>query len=138
MPALSCPKNSQSLYRPRRPEKTVLFEIVKKHYKTWHKNAQNPVLQYIDKEFTNYLGCGILARGCACAHCEDCRQEFLVAFSCKGRVRHRLFVRVQQMIGDCMHCLTKIAQNLQRNWRFCSKFYSIFFFSPKKLEIVLE
>jgi hypothetical protein len=85
MATVSCPKKSQSVYRPRRPEKTVLFEVVKKHYKTWHKNAENPVPQYVDKEFKGYLGCGILAKGFACARCEDCRQEFLLAFSCKGR-----------------------------------------------------
>src|SRR5207253_10555962 len=76
---------SQSVYRPRWPEKTVLFSVVKKHYTTWHKNAENPVPQYIDKEFKSYLGCGILAKGFACARCEDCRQEFLIAFSCKRR-----------------------------------------------------
>jgi hypothetical protein len=85
MSTLSCQKKAQAIYRPRRPEKTVLFEAVKKHYKTWRKNVENPVPQYIDKEFTNYLGCGILAKGFACARCEDCRQEFLIAFSCKGR-----------------------------------------------------
>lgn len=85
MATLSCPKKSQSVYRPRRPEKTVLFEVIKKHYKTWHKNAENPVPQYVDKEFHGYLGCGILAKGFACARCEDCCKEFVVAFSCKGR-----------------------------------------------------
>jgi putative transposase/transposase-like zinc-binding protein len=85
MATLSCPKKTQAIYRPRRPEKTVLFEVVKKHYKTWHRNAENSVPHYVDKEFTNYLSCGILAKGFACARCEDCRQEFLLAFSCKGR-----------------------------------------------------
>jgi hypothetical protein len=85
MATLSCPKKSQAVYRPRRPEKTVLFDVVKKHYKTWHKNAENQVPHYVDKEFTGYLGCGILAKGFAYARCEDCRQEVLIAFSCKGR-----------------------------------------------------
>jgi hypothetical protein len=85
MVTLSCPKKSQSVYRPRRPEKTVLFEVVKKHYKTWHNKAEVPVPQYIDKEFNSFLGCGILAKGFACARCEDCRQDFLIAFSCRRR-----------------------------------------------------
>ena len=85
MAIAGCCKKSQSVYRPRRPEKTVLFEVVKKHYKTWHKNAENPVPQYVDKEFNSYLGCGILAKGFACARCEDCHREFLLAFSCKRR-----------------------------------------------------
>ena|ERR1700730_11749057 len=85
MATLSCPKKSQSVYRPRRPEKTVLFEVVKKHYKTWYKNAENPVPQYIDNTFQRYLGCGILAKGFACAHCEGCHKDFFIAFSCKRR-----------------------------------------------------
>ena len=85
MATLNCSKKSQSVYRQRRPEKTVLFEVVKKHYKTWHKNVENPVPKYVEKEFQSYLGCGILAKGFACARCEDCKQDFLIAFSCKGR-----------------------------------------------------
>jgi hypothetical protein len=82
---LSCPKQSQVVFRPRRPEKTVLFQVIKKHYNTWCKSAEPPVPNYIDKEFKNYLGCGILAKGFACAHCEGCHKDFLIAFSCKGR-----------------------------------------------------
>jgi hypothetical protein len=85
MTTLSCPKKTQSVYRPRRPEKTVLFEVVKKHYTTWYRNAENPVPHYVDKEFRDYLACGILAKGFACARCEDCHREFLLAFSCKRR-----------------------------------------------------
>lgn len=85
MTTLSCPKKSQTAYRRRRPEKTVLFEVVKKHYRTWQKNIEDSVPHYIDKEFKNYLSCGILSKGFACARCEDCRKEFLIAFSCKGR-----------------------------------------------------
>ena len=76
------------MYRPRRPEKTVLFEAIKRHHTTWHiehERAKGPVPYYILKEFQKYLGCGILAKGFACAHCEDCRKDFLIAFSCKGR-----------------------------------------------------
>lgn len=85
MGMLTCPKKTQSVYRPRRPEKTVLFEVVKKHYKTWHNKAEDPVPQYIEKEFKGYLECGILAKGFACARCEDCRQEFIIGLPCKGR-----------------------------------------------------
>jgi hypothetical protein len=35
MVTLGCPKKSQSEYRPRRPEKTLLFEVIKKHYSTY-------------------------------------------------------------------------------------------------------
>ncbi len=70
MAALSCPKKSQAVYRPHQPEMTVLFDVVKKHYKIWYKNAERPVPHYVDKEFNDYLGCGILAIGFACARSE--------------------------------------------------------------------
>jgi hypothetical protein len=82
---LCCQKISPAIYKPRKPEKTVLFQVIKKHYKTWHKNAQKAIPSHIDKEFQQYIQCGILAHGFACAHCHDCHQDFLIAFSCKGR-----------------------------------------------------
>lgn len=94
MTTLICPKKSQSVYKPRRPEKSVLFEIIKKHYSTWCKNSKDPIPEYIDNEFKDYLGCGILAKGFACAHCDHCHSDFFIAFSCKGR-------------GICPSCNTK-------------------------------
>ena len=88
MASLSCPKQSQTVYRPRRPEKTPLFQVIKKNYLPWRKNREtneNPVPHYIEKVFQKYLGCGILAKGFACAHCDGCSKDFLIAFSCKGR-----------------------------------------------------
>lgn len=86
MASLCCPK--QTLYRPRKPEKTPLFQVIKKNYLHWHKNREKletPVPHYIENVFQKYLGCGILAKGFACAHCEGCCKDFLIAFSCKGR-----------------------------------------------------
>ncbi len=40
---------------------------------------------WTEHEFRRYLTCGILAFGFARARCADCRQERLIAFSCKGR-----------------------------------------------------
>jgi hypothetical protein len=78
-------KKSHTVYRPRRPEKTTLFEVVKKHYSTWNRNSKEPIPRYVDNEFQKYLGCGILAKGFAYAHCDGCQKDFLIAFSCKGR-----------------------------------------------------
>jgi hypothetical protein len=85
MTTVSCPKKSQFEYKPRRPEKTALFQVIKKHFNTWCRRSENPIPGYISKEFNNFLGCGILAKGFACAHCEGCNKDFLIAFSCKGR-----------------------------------------------------
>ena len=106
MSTICCPKKSQAVYRPRKPEKTVLFELIKKNYKTWHKNSGIPVPKYVENEFQKFLECGILAKGFALAHCSDCHKEFALAFSCKGR-------------GLCPSCNTKAmvetAANLVEN-----------------------
>jgi hypothetical protein len=81
MVSLSCPKQSPAVYRPRRPEKTVLFEVIKKYYNTWCRNSKDPIPKYIDKVFRSYLECGILAKGFACAHCDSCHKDFLIGFS---------------------------------------------------------
>src|SRR5690349_11855972 len=89
MQTLSCPILTKAIYRPRRPEKTPLFQLVKKHYTTWYrdrcKNSETEVPNYVSKAFQKYLGCGILAKGFACAHCEGCGSDFFIAFSCKAR-----------------------------------------------------
>jgi hypothetical protein len=80
-----CQKLVQAVYRPRRPEKSILFEVVKKHYRTWKRNAQNPVSRHVEKAFEKYLECGNPANGFACAHCGCCHTDFFIAFSCKKR-----------------------------------------------------
>ena len=88
MTTRSCPKQSQAIYRPRRPEKTPLYQLLKKHYTSWHRDRskdETEVPNYISKAFQKYLGCGILAKGFACAHCEGCGSNFFIAYSCKAR-----------------------------------------------------
>lgn len=124
MSSLSCPKKSQAVYRSRKPEKTVLFEIIKKHYKTWHKNLETTVPKYIDSTFENYLGCGILAKGFACAHCNCCNKDFFIAFSCKGR-------------GICPSCNTRAmvetAANLIENVIPCVPVRQFVISFPKRI-----
>ena len=89
MTHLSCPKKSQAVYRPRRPEKTVLFQVIKKYYKTWAKKSENcdkKIPFYVHKEFKSYLKCGILAHGFAYAHCKGCNHEFVSDFLAKDEV----------------------------------------------------
>ena len=45
----------------------------------------NPVPGYVERDLRKFLECGILAHGFARARCEQCGQDFLVAYSCKGR-----------------------------------------------------
>ncbi|RKH67799.1 transposase zinc-binding domain-containing protein [Corallococcus llansteffanensis] len=39
--------------------------------------------QYVERDFARYLECGVLAHGFARVRCESCKDELLVAFSCK-------------------------------------------------------
>jgi len=43
------------------------------------------VPRFIEREFRDFLGCGVLARGFARVRCDACRFERLVPFSCKAR-----------------------------------------------------
>ena len=45
----------------------------------------DPVPAYGERDLRKYLECGSLAHGFARARCERCGQDFLVAYSCKGR-----------------------------------------------------
>ena len=41
--------------------------------------------RYVERDFAKYLECGVLAHGFARVRYESCKDELLVAFSCKGR-----------------------------------------------------
>ena len=85
MLSVTCPKQSQMIYRPRRPEKTVLFGLIKKHYRTWKQNLKRPLSRHVEKTFEKYLECGNPAKGFAWAYCNCCHTDFAIAFSCKLR-----------------------------------------------------
>jgi len=82
----NCAKPLQ-IYQSRRPEKTVLYKVLQENLASWIEQAHNnghSVPTHIEKDFRQYLECGLLSYGFARARCE-CGHEFLVAFSCKGR-----------------------------------------------------
>jgi putative transposase/transposase-like zinc-binding protein len=77
-----------SLYRPRRPEETVLHRTVREHLETFlqcARDEERPVPRFVEREFRAFLRCGILAHGFLRIHCDDCGCDRLVPFSCKGR-----------------------------------------------------
>ncbi len=45
----------------------------------------DPVPAFVERDLRKFLECGILAHGFARARCDKCGQDFLVAYSCKGR-----------------------------------------------------
>ena len=89
------PTKATKAYNPRHPERTLLYRAIAEHFETWPElvgagqfdgqGDHHTPASYVEKAFRKYLECGIFARGFARARCDDCGDDFLVAFSCKGR-----------------------------------------------------
>jgi hypothetical protein len=78
------------VYRPRRPETTALYEVVRDNLETLYGAIDEGAIavrlpKHARKELEAYLDCGLLCRGFARLRCQDCGFSRLVAFSCKGR-----------------------------------------------------
>ncbi len=88
------------VYRRRRPERTVLYQVVQCHLESWlaqYREAEpghDPIPWYVERDFRRYLDCGLLCRGFGRARCKACGHDFLLAFSCSGR-------------GVCPSCTTR-------------------------------
>lgn len=71
------------------PRTTLWYRTVQTHFETWLALTNGPgdeaTPAYIEQAFRRYLDCGVLAKGFARAHCDECGHDFLIAFSCKGR-----------------------------------------------------
>src|SRR5262245_22325652 len=77
-------------YAPRDPSSTVLYHVIAEHLETFLASlAADPdatgVPVYVQREFYDYLRCGILAHGFLRLGCDTCHKELLVPFSCKRR-----------------------------------------------------
>jgi len=78
-------------YRPRQPTNNVLYEVVQEHLEEFLERARERsesgygLPRFVEDEFRKYMDCGIFSRGFARVRCDTCQNEFLVAFSCKGR-----------------------------------------------------
>jgi ribosomal protein S27E len=76
------------LYQRRRPEQTLLYQIVEQHYPafvTHMVRQERPLPDYVQQEFEDYLRCGRLEYGFLRVRCDTCHAEHLVAFSCRRR-----------------------------------------------------
>jgi hypothetical protein len=81
---------ARSTYVRRRPEDTVLHQVVREHLETFLAEARlrgggEGLPRFVERELRDFLTCGVLAEGFARFRCTDCQREILVAFSCKGR-----------------------------------------------------
>src|SRR5262250_138595 len=77
-------------YAPRDPSGTVLYHVIAEHLETFlaslHDDPEATGLPvYVEREFYDYLQCGILAHGFLRLGCDTCKHELLVPFSCKRR-----------------------------------------------------
>src|SRR5438034_11737411 len=77
-------------YTPREPSQTVLYHVIAEHLETFLASlADDPdatgLPAYVQREFYDYLQCGILAHGFLRLGCDTCQKELLLPFSCKRR-----------------------------------------------------
>jgi hypothetical protein len=77
-------------YEPKRPEATLLYQVVKDSLETLYGAMDDgalalPIPKHTRRELEAYLGCGQLCRGFCRFRCCSCGESRLVGFSCKGR-----------------------------------------------------
>ena len=76
-------------YRPRNPETTVPYQVVAEQLEMFlarQEERERPVPPFVEREFRDYLTCGVLAaRGFIRVHCDSCGHDRLVPFSCRRR-----------------------------------------------------
>jgi hypothetical protein len=90
LPATSTTDPPRVPYRRRRPEDTVLYQLVADHLETFlHHLEADPsrgtLPGFVEQEFRHFLRCGLLCHGFARFQCSHCGDDLLVAFSCKRR-----------------------------------------------------
>jgi ribosomal protein S27E len=75
-------------YIPRKPEETVLYGVVAEELETFlarRREREHPVPRFVEKEFRDYLTCGILEHGFIRVRCDTCGHDRAVPYSCKKR-----------------------------------------------------
>jgi len=80
----------RAVYRPRDAEHTVLHQVVATHLEAFLRTVAEAgdgagLPQFVEREFREFLTCGVFEHGAARFRCEGCGREHLVPFSCKGR-----------------------------------------------------
>ena len=75
-------------YQRHRPEQTLLYQIVERHYPAFVEHLAEAGKQlpgHVQQTFDTYLQCGRLEHGFLRLRCDTCHAEHLLAFSCKRR-----------------------------------------------------
>ena len=74
-------------YQRRKPEDTVLYEVVREHMMEMFRRAEERspngegLPRYVKQAFTGYLDCGVLSKGFLRIRCPDCAYDTVVGFS---------------------------------------------------------
>ena len=81
---------SAGIYRPRHPERTVLYRVLAQHFERFVQvyderfaPTRGPLRPGAQEAVNRYLDCGIFACGFARVRCGECGHDYFVAFSCK-------------------------------------------------------
>jgi len=77
-------------YVPQDPSQTVLYHVIAEHLETFLASLADDsettgLAAYVEREFYDYLRCGILVHGFLRLGCDTCKKDLLVPFSCKRR-----------------------------------------------------
>ena len=76
-------------YHRHQPEKTTLYKLIQENLLNFYQQIDNEqeknLPDFVKKEFEEFLKCGLLSHGFLRLQCTSCKQEKLVAFSCKKR-----------------------------------------------------
>jgi hypothetical protein len=80
----------RAVYRPRDAEQTVLHQVTALHLEAFLDAVAEAgdgagLPQFVEREFREFLTCGVFEHGVARFRCQGCAREHLVPFSCKGR-----------------------------------------------------
>ena len=80
----------RAVYRTRDAEHTVLHQVIAEHLEVFLRTVAAAgdgagLPQFVEREFQEFLACGVFEHGVARFQCEGCAREQLVPFSRKGR-----------------------------------------------------
>ena len=78
------------MYRSRDAEHTVLHQVIAEHLEPFLRAVAEAgdgagLPRFVEREFRDFLLCGVYEAGVARFRCEGCGREHFLPFSCKGR-----------------------------------------------------